>query len=116
MTYQDRPAADTATAGAAHLASMTGPLVPWIIWLRKRETDAFAAAEALKATNFGLIMLIAFVAATLVTRYVPFLGFIGRLGQLAILVIAVMSALQAFSSARRGVPASYPLNIEVVKT
>lgn len=95
---------------------MVGPIIPWCVWLARRNDDPFVAREAAKATNAGMAFLAAFVVATLVDLFVPLVGFVGRLGQLATLVVAVFLCVHAFRRVRRGVPTSYPFQIRVVTT
>lgn len=116
MTYTDDGGPDTVMAGFAHLGSLAGPLVPVLVWLARRNDNEFARAEAAKATNHGMAVLVAFVVATLVRLYVPLVSFLGTLAQLVVLVVAVFFSVQAFRNAQRGLPSSYPFNIKVVKT
>ncbi len=116
MTYTAHEGADTTMAGFAHLGALTGPLVPWLIYLGRRGDDEFSAREAAKATNYGMAVLVIAVVATIVRLYVPFIGFLGTLAQLALLVTAVFYSVQAYRSVQRGTPASYPFKIKVVKT
>lgn len=116
MTYMAHEGPDTTMAGFAHLAAITGPVLPLLVWLGRRREDEFSAREAAKAANYGMAVLTAVVVATLVRLYVPLVGFLGTLAQLAVLVVAVFYSVQAFRNVQRGTPASYPFNIKVVKT
>lgn len=106
---------DVAVAGLAHLGAVLGPVIPWLVWLARRRDDPWAAREAAAATNFGLLVLIAFLVATAVREFVPLVAFLGTLGQLAVLVVAVVLCYQAFRTVRRGLPATYPYDIKVVR-
>lgn len=112
---EDAPGRDRALASVAHLGAMAGPLVPGIVYLMRRRTEPWSAREAASATNFGFLVLAGFVVATLVRELVPLVGFIGTLAQLVILIVAVVLCLQAFRTARRGAPATYPYDIKVVR-
>jgi uncharacterized Tic20 family protein len=116
MRYDDEGAPDTFAAEIAQVGAIFGPLVPWLVWWRRRGTDAFAEREAATATNFGTLVLVAFTVATAIRAFIPFLGFLGTVGQLAVVASSVVLCLQAYSSVRRGASATYPLEIEVVKT
>jgi len=111
---QDGP--DTGLASFAHLAAITGPAIPAIVYLTRRRTDPFVTREAAKATNAGMAFLVTFVVATLIEFYVPLVAFVGRLTQLAIVVVAVMVCVQCSRRVRDGLPTSYPFYIKVVKT
>jgi uncharacterized Tic20 family protein len=116
MSYSSLDGPDTSLAGVAHLGAIAGPLVPWLVWLARRNEDPFVTKEAAKAVNAGFAFLLAFVGATLVANYVPLVGFVGRLAQLAVIVVAVFLCVHAFRRVRRGVPTSYPFQIKVVST
>jgi uncharacterized Tic20 family protein len=116
MAYTAQDGDDTALAGFAHLAAMTGPVVPLLIWLARRRYDEYSSREAANATNYGMALVVAAVIATVVRLFVPLLGFLGTLAQLAVLVVAVFYSVQAYRNVHRGMPASYPFQIKVVKT
>jgi uncharacterized Tic20 family protein len=116
MTQEPYATADTQAAEIAQLGAIIGPVIPYVIYRLRRERDPFGAREAARATNFGVLVLAAFAVATLVRALVPFVGFLGTVGQLAIVASSVVLCLQAFSAVRRGVSASYPIDIKVVKT
>ena len=114
MSYSSLDGPDTSLAGFAHLGAIVGPVIPWLVFLVRRNDDAFVSKEAAKATNAGMGFLVAFAIATLIEMYVPLVGFLGRLAQLAILVAAVFLCVHAFRRVRRGAPTSYPFQIKVV--
>jgi uncharacterized Tic20 family protein len=116
MSQSSLDAPDTTMAGAAHLTAMTGPVIPFFIWLARRRDDAFATEEAAKAVNFSLLAVALFVLATLIRIFVPLLGFLGTLAQWVVPIVAAYFCIQAFRVARRGAPASYPYQFKVVKT
>ena len=115
MRHDSDGAPDTLAAEIAQVGAIFGPLVPWLVWLRRRGKDPFAERAAATATNFGTLALITFAVATAVRSFVPFLGFLGTVVQLAVLASSVVLCLQAYSAVRRGMPATYPLDIKVVK-
>lgn len=106
---------DTALAGLAHLGAVLGPVIPWCVWAARRRDDAWVAREAAAAANFGMLVLAIFVLATLVRLFVPLVAFIGTLTQLAVLVVAGVLCYQAFRTVRRGLSATYPYDIKVVR-
>ena len=116
MTYSAYEGADTTMAGAAHLTAVLGPVIPFFIWLARRRDDAFATEESAKAVNFSLAAVFAFGVGTLVRIFVPLVGFIGTLAQWVVPIVALYFCVQAFRSARRGAPASYPYQFKVVKS
>src|SRR5512143_2951264 len=108
-------ALDTLAAAVAQIGAIFGPLVPWLVWWRRRGTSPFAEREAATATNFGALVLVAFGVATAIRTFVPFLGFLGTVVQLAVVASSVVLCLQAYSAVRRGVSATYPVELKVVK-
>ncbi|HEX7589591.1 MAG TPA: DUF4870 domain-containing protein [Demequinaceae bacterium] len=116
MRYDNEGSSDTLAAEIAQVGAIFGPLIPWLVWWRRRGTNLFAEREAATATNFGALVLVAFAIATAIRAFVPFLGFLGTVGQLAVVASSVVLCLQAYSAVRRGVSATYPLEIEVVKS
>ncbi len=116
MRYDNEGAPDTFAAEIAQVGAIFGPLIPWLVWWRRRGTNPFAAREAATATNFGALVLLSFAVATTIRAFVPFLGFLGTVGQLAVVASSVVLCFQAFSAVRRGVSATYPVDLKVVKT
>jgi uncharacterized Tic20 family protein len=116
MRHDSEGAPDTLAAEIAQVGAIFGPLIPWLVWWRRRGTNPFAEREAATATNFGTLVLVAFAITTAIRAFVPFLGFLGTVGQLAVVASSVVLCLQAYSAVRRGVPATYPVEIKVVKT
>ena len=116
MRYDTEGAPDTLAAEVAQVGAIFGPLIPLLVWWRRRGTNPFAERAAATATNFGALVLVAFAVATAIRVFVPFLGFLGTVGQLAVVASSVVLCLQAYSAVRRGVSATYPVEIKVVKT
>lgn len=116
MRNDNLGAPSTLAAELAHLGAMIGPVIPWLIWRRHRGRDTFGERESAVATNFGTLLIVVFGAATALRLFVPFIGFLGTVGQLAVLASSVVLCLQAYSAVRRGVPATYPIDLKVVKT
>lgn len=116
MLNDNLGAPSTRAAEFAQIGAIFGPLIPWLVWWRRRGADLFAERAAAAATNFGALVLLAFFVASAIRVFVPFLGFLGTVGQLAVLASSVVLCLQAYSAVRRGVPATYPVEIKVVKT
>jgi purine-cytosine permease-like protein len=116
MTYTPPMGTSTSAAGFAHLAALTGPVVPLLIYAFLRRRDSFVATEAAKATNFSAMMVTILVFATFFRIYVPLVGFLGTLAQWVVPVVAIYFSLAGFWLARQGNPAHYPYQLEVVKT
>ncbi len=116
MTYLERTSASTGVAGLAHLAALTGPVIPVLIYAARRRTDSFTSTEAAKATNFSSALVAAMVLAAVTKMYVPFIGFLGTLALWVFPVVAIYFSLAGFWLARRGNPAHYPFRLKVVKT
>ncbi len=116
MTYTPPTGTSTSAAGFAHLAGLTGPVVPLLIYALLRRRDSFVATEAGKAANFSTLMVAIFALATAIRIYVPLVGFLGTLAQWVVPVVAIYFSLAGFWLARQGNPAHYPYQLEVVKT
>jgi len=114
MSYSPATGPDSSLAGFAHLGAIVGPVIPWLVWLARRNDDPFVTREAAKATNAGMAFLMGFAAATLIDLFVPLVGWVGRLAQVAIIVVAVALCGNAFRRVRRGIPTSYPVQVKVV--
>ncbi len=116
MTYTAPTSASTSAAGFAHLAGLTGPVVPLLLFSLLRRRDSFVSSEAAKAANFSTTMVATLVLATIVRIHVPLVGFLGTLAQWVVPIVAVYFSLAGFWLARRGNPAHYPFQFKVVKT
>ena len=115
MSYQNLGGIDTMAAGVAQVGAIFGPLIPFLVWVSRRREEPLSAREAATATNFGMFVFVVFAGATAVRLLVPWLGVLGTVGQLAVLGSAVVLCVQAYSSVHKGVPATYPIEIKVVK-
>ncbi|MFV0286811.1 MAG: DUF4870 domain-containing protein [Demequina sp.] len=92
-----------------------GPLIPALLWASLRRRTPWAAQQAASAVNAGTLVWVAFGAATVVRIFVPLVGFVGTLAQLAVVVVAIALGIQGFYAIRRGLPATYPYDIKVVR-
>src|SRR5664279_3254473 len=108
MTYTAHTGASTSAAGFAHLAGLTGPVVPLLIYALLRRRDSFVSSEAAKAANFSTMMFAVFVLATIIRIHVPLVGFLGTLAQWVVPVVVIYFSLASFWLARQGDPAHYP--------
>jgi uncharacterized Tic20 family protein len=115
MAYENHVGPDTLAAEIAQVGAVFGPLIPWLVWWRRRGRDPFAERSAPAATNFGTLVLLSFGVSTAIRVFVPFLGFLGTVGQLAVVASTTVLCLQAYSAVRRGVPATYPVDIRVLR-
>lgn len=115
MTTQVPSESGMRAAAWAQWLVATGPVVPWVIWMRLRGRDQWSAAQAARAVNMGVLVAVLIVSATLVRLFVPLLGFLGTLAQLTVIVVAVALSWQAGQTVRRGRPATYPYEIRLVK-
>jgi uncharacterized Tic20 family protein len=115
MTHDNEAGPDTLAAGVAQVGAIFGPLIPWLVWRRRRGRDPFAERSAAAATNFGTLVFLSFGVSTAIRVFVPFLGFLGTVGQLAVVASTTVLCLQAYSAVNRGVPATYPVDIRVLR-
>ncbi len=116
MTYTAHTGENTAMAGFAHLAALTGPVIPLLVYAARRRSDEFVAAESAKAANFAFALVSALFAGVVTKMYVPFIGFLGTLALWVVPVVAIYFSLAGFWLARQGNPAHYPFQLKVVKT
>jgi uncharacterized Tic20 family protein len=116
MTYTVPTSTSASAAGLTHLAGLTGPMVPLVVYTLLRRRDSFVSAEAAKAANFSTSMVAALSVATIIKIYVPLLGFLGTLALWVVTIVAVYFSLAGFWLARGGNPAHYPYQFKVVKT
>lgn len=116
MAYTPHQEPRKALAAAAHVAALTGPIVPAAIWAATREGERFAPREAAKATNASLVLVLAMGLAAIVRMFVPLVGFVGTLALWVVPVAAVYFSISALRAALRGEPAQYPYRFKVVKT
>ena len=116
MAYQNYGGPDTAAAGLAQIGAIVGPVIPYLVWLNRRNEEPISARDAAAATNFGTFVLVTFLPATVLRVFAPWVGWVGAILQAGIAVCAVVLCFQAFGSVRRGVPAQYPFEISVLRT
>ena len=116
MSYENLGGPDRGAAGVAQLGAVVGPLVPFLVWLNRRNEEPVSARDAAAATNFGAAVFVAFIVATAVRLFLPWWSVLGTVGQLAVVVSAGVLCIQAYSSVHKGVPATYPIELKVVKT
>lgn len=105
----------SALAGAflGGVASFVGPLV---VWLMRREDDAFAAAHALEALNFNLMTLGVFIIGVVLGFVTLGVGFLVTAPLLLVLgVLWLIWTIQAAMAASRGEPYRYPISIRFIQ-
>ena len=105
-------------AMGAHLGALAGAFLagfafigPLIVWLIRREDDAFAAEHGREALNFNLTALIVLVAGGIIGVLTFGIGFI------ALLVYGVLWlvwTIQGAIAASNGRPYRYPMTIRFV--
>ena len=101
-------------AGFAHLGGILGFLPSLIIWLVKKDQNAFVGQEANKALNFQLLVLIGYIALSVLDGiFLP--GFIAWIGQVVIWVMSLAFSIQGFQAVNRGQAYTYPFTIALVK-
>jgi uncharacterized Tic20 family protein len=115
VVYQNLGGPDVKASSLAQVGAIFGPLIPFLVWLNRRNEEPISARDAAAATNFGMFTLAAFLPATALRLYGPWLGWVGAILQFMIVISAIVLCLQAFSSVKRGVPAQYPVEIGVLK-
>ena len=86
-----------------------GILAPMVIWLVKREEDAYIGDQALEAMNFQITVAL----AALVSAFLLIVG-IGVLLLLALWVGNLVLAILAAIAASEGRSYRYPLNLRLV--
>lgn len=116
MAYQNLGGPDVKAAELAQLGAIVGPLIPFLVWLNRRNEEPVSARDAAAATNFGMFVFSAFLPATVLRMYGPWLGWVGAVLQVMIVVIAIVLCFQAYGSVRKGVPAQFPVEISVLRT
>lgn len=113
-------------AMAAHLSalvafvgvpSLIGPLV---VWLAKKDSDAFVAAHSVHALNFNISILIYTIVGTVALGIFGLVTLgIGLLLAIPVVIIALVVCLvlviQGGLAASRGEQFRYPLTIDFVK-
>jgi uncharacterized protein len=104
--------ADTKTwAGLSHLlGGILGFLAPLAIWLLFRQRSHVVDAEAKRALNFQILVLIVLVGANLVLP-----GFIEGLVIFGVWVTSLVFGIVNFQAFNNGRPTSYPVDVRIVK-
>jgi len=101
-------------AGFAHLGGIIFWIPSLVIWLMKKDQNAFVGQEANKALNFQLMLLFGLIALSVLDAvFLP--GFIAWIGQVAIWVISLVFSVQGYQAVNRGQAFTYPFTIALVK-
>lgn len=101
--------------GLAHiLGIVTGFIGPLIIWLMKKDTDAFTTSHAKEALNFQITAFIGYIAISILTTIIPFLFVISWVGYIAILVFVILWAIKGYQAADRGEEYQYPFALRLI--
>lgn len=106
-------------ASLAHvLGIITNFVAPLIIWLMKKDTDAYAGEHAKEALNFQITAAIAYVAVgilnTVVSSFVWALFWIFQLLYLGIFVVVVWWAVLGYQAASKGESYKYPFALRLI--
>jgi uncharacterized Tic20 family protein len=113
-------------AMAAHLSSLVGfvgipSLVgPLVVWLAKKDNDAYVAAHSLHALNFNISVLIYTIVGSMALGLFGLITLgIGLLLAIPVVIIAfvvwVVLVIQGGLAASRGEQFRYPMTIDFVK-
>jgi uncharacterized Tic20 family protein len=101
----------------AHLAAFAGLVVPvgniiapLVIWLARRDTSAFVAAEAKEALNFNISVALAALVCGLLT-----LVSVGVLLGVALFIAWLSMTIIAAIKASEGIGYRYPVSLRLVK-
>jgi len=97
---------------AGYVVPLGGIIGPLVIWLTQREPYPFAGAEALKALNFSITMVIAQLIGIVIT--VVTCG-IGVVLLIALSVLHIVVCIIAAVTVSRGEPYVYPFTLDLVK-
>lgn len=116
MSFQNLGQPDRQASGVAQLGAILGPLIPFLVYVNRRNEESVSARDAAIATNFGMFVLVSFGIATIFRLFVPWIGWVGILAQFAIITAAIILCGQAYASVRTGVIAQYPVTITVIPT
>jgi uncharacterized protein len=111
---------DKQLAMIAHLLGIiTGFLGALIIWLIKKEQGGFVVAEAKKALNFQLSLLVAFIVLIIIgivlAMITPALAMIVSLLYLVLWVVNIIFSIKAGLAANKGEAGSYPFSLNLIK-
>ena len=102
---------DKTLATIVHLAGlMTSWFGPLVIYLIKKDNDAFTAAHAREALNFQITLMLAFIVCAILT--VVLIGlFMMWVVVMADLIFSIVAAVKASN----GKDYRYPLTIRLIK-
>jgi hypothetical protein len=107
----------SALVGFVGIPSLVGPLV---VWLAKRDSDAYVAAHSVHALNFNISVLIYTIVGSIVLGLFGLVTLgIGLLLAIPVVIIAlvvwVVLVVQGGLAASRGEQFRYPMTIDFVK-
>jgi len=111
------PSSDSTTmALLCHLlAIFTGFVGPLIIWLIKKDQDAFVAYHGKEALNFAITAFIACVGC-IILSFIPFIGLLFFFLVLPLLCLAIpIFMIIATISTSKGSYYKYPVAIRLIK-
>ncbi|HSZ56212.1 MAG TPA: DUF4870 domain-containing protein [Tepidisphaeraceae bacterium] len=95
----------------AHLLGIfTGFIGALIIWLIKKDQNAFVADQAREALNFQITMIIGWAIAAVTSFFC-----IGAIIGLAIFVLNIVFCIMGALKANQGIAYRYPFNIRLIK-
>ena len=110
MAGMPSPESRTMAMLAHLLGALTGFLGPLIIWLVKKDTDAFVDDQGKEALNFQIV--IAMLASIVLTfASCGFLFFLPLIPAILDWVFSIMGALEA----NKGVAYRYPMILRMIK-
>lgn len=107
----------SALVGFVGIPSLVGPLV---VWLAKKDNDAYVAAHSLHALNFNISVLIYTIVGSIALGLFGLVTLgIGLLLAIPVVIIAlvvwVVLVIQGGLAASRGEQFRYPMTIDFVK-
>jgi uncharacterized Tic20 family protein len=107
----------SALVGFVGIPSLVGPLV---VWLAKKDNDAYVAAHSLQALNFNISVLIYTIVGSMALGLFGLITLgIGLLLAIPVVIIAfvvwVVLVIQGGLAASRGEQFRYPMTIDFVK-
>jgi uncharacterized Tic20 family protein len=107
----------SALVGFVGIPSLVGPLV---VWLAKKDNDAYVAAHSLHALNFNISVLIYTIVGSMALGLFGLITLgIGLLLAIPVVIIAfvvwVVLVIQGGLAASRGEQFRYPMTIDFVK-
>ena len=101
-------------AGFAHLGGIVGWIPSLVIWLMKKDHNAFVGQEAAKALNFQIMLAIGYIGIQVLdAMFLP--GAIAWLGSVAIWAASLVFSVQGFQAVNRGQAYTSPFTIALVK-